>query len=568
LPNGIGLPDAIALPGETFLSLKSAHPNGFSSNGSNDDHMLIQSTSNLAQSGGGKETKADANTRKPAVLKLWVLGSKEQRISSYLVQMQRDDGTRVNLLLDAGGIHGAGASLAQQFPAGIKAKDIDAVIISHGHQDHWFGILRLMMSGLSPACRIYCTPETMELIRFSFRNSGKRWLMSETTNHPAIERVDACLTAETGPESIFAPLNCGHGQKIVEGVTIEPLPAGHFPGAIISIIEFDTGSKKMRLCYTADMGGRDHSYLSSPKMLPKEAAIDYLVIGAPKLQKSHLVAHGRQEFAELINQAYARASPSAEKTGSGVICLTLENLWQGQTLLSELVFLQAKGAIPHLPVYSLVKKLEEGSQLHERFLRSPQAEAAFKAEILRMQTRGVNPFRPVGFCSLDAKGDEFARIASNQGDTPVIVISFGDSKLGRAVQKSLLGSSQNTVIYPNFRWLEAAKKRLLGIRQHETIHPNALRLSETKRRRKSEKNEPAWAMTALPTGYLDDHANLKDLRWWLGKSFPGSAPRQTYIVHGGEEAKQALARALFMMNKDQRWVTRQPNYGDSLELPF
>jgi hypothetical protein len=39
-------------------------------------------------------------------------------------------------------------------------------------------------------------------------------------------------------------------------------------------------------------------------------------------------------------------------------------------------------------------------------------------------------------------------------------------------------------------------------------------------------------------------------------------------VHGGEEAKQALARALFMMNKDQRWVTRQPNYGDSLELPF
>ncbi|HEU5116288.1 MAG TPA: MBL fold metallo-hydrolase, partial [Isosphaeraceae bacterium] len=185
---------------------------------------------------------------------------------------------------------------------------IDAVVVSHAHNDHIGRLPCLTRAGYRGP--IYATPATSDILNIMLRDSAR--IQREDARNAALRKTNEDMVAqavlEAPPEPLFElhdvewvverlqRLPYDEPTEIVDGVTLTYRDAGHILGSAIVQLDFQEGGQKRRFVFSGDLGRRDMGLLPNPTVVK---GIDILV--------SESTYGGKQldSYDKLIKQLHA-----------------------------------------------------------------------------------------------------------------------------------------------------------------------------------------------------------------------------------------------------------------------
>lgn len=146
-------------------------------------------------------------------------------------------------------------------------RTLDAVVISHAHNDHIGRLPVLARAGYSGP--IYATPATGEILAIMLRDSAR--IQREETRAAAVRNP-----FDPPPEPLFEPhdvewvmenlrpLPYQTPEQIAPGITLTYLDAGHILGSASIQLDFQEDGKPRRFVFTGDLGRRHMGLLPDP----------------------------------------------------------------------------------------------------------------------------------------------------------------------------------------------------------------------------------------------------------------------------------------------------------------
>ena len=255
--------------------------------------------------------------------------------SKYLVEI----GSK-HILIDCGLFQGfKQLRLRNWKPLPFRAREIDAVVLTHAHIDHSGYLPLLVRQGF--AGRVYCTHATRELLRILLPDSAR--LQEEeaafanrrgySKHHPALPlytRQDAVAALE-----LISAVDYGCDTTLSGEIQFRFTIAGHILGAAMIHLSGPDGT----IVFSGDVG-RPHDPIMLPPGIP--AAADYLIVESTYGDRRHAQVDPEAEFADAVNAAAARG---------GVILVPAFAVGRAQLLLQLIATLKHRQAIPDLPVF-------------------------------------------------------------------------------------------------------------------------------------------------------------------------------------------------------------------------
>ena len=199
-----------------------------------------------------------------------------RRRCAALVERVRPDGARTTVLIDAG------ADLREQL-LGADVRDLDAVLLTHPHADHVFGLddLRQLAIGLGRSIDVHVDASTSETVMRSFGYAFRR---APGSSYPPFCTERRIVPSE--PVAVDGP-----GGEI----RLEPLVAEH--GDIHAL-----GFRVANLAYLPDV-----KRVTDPASLGRLEGLDVLVIDALRRRPhpSHMHLDETLAFVERLRPARA-----------------------------------------------------------------------------------------------------------------------------------------------------------------------------------------------------------------------------------------------------------------------
>jgi metallo-beta-lactamase family protein len=178
-------------------------------------------------------------------------------------------------------------------------RDIDAIVVSHAHNDH-IGRLPLLVK-LGYSGPIYVTPATADITGVMLRDSA-RIQRDDARNMPVrdpssepVEPLFDIADVEFVVDQ-FVRLPYDHPAEIVPGVQLTFGEAGHILGSATIQLDYRERDRDRRFVFTGDLGRRAMGLLPDPKTIQK---IDVLVTES---------TYGNREldpYSTLIKQLHA-----------------------------------------------------------------------------------------------------------------------------------------------------------------------------------------------------------------------------------------------------------------------
>jgi len=411
------------------------------------------------------------------------------------------------LLLDVGLFQGPRA-LARTINCcfNFDPKKVDAVILSHAHQDHCGNLPNLVKQGY--AGPIYCTKATAAVAALMLMDSAK--IQEEDAAYlnkkprPANEPpVIPLYTREDAEKTItlFTSLEY-HQPKDLGGVTVEFHDAGHVLGAAaMSLTETATGKK---LVFTGDVGRPHSPILNDPEPFIKaDAVISECTYGG----KIHApLSQVPLQVAKVINDTVNRG---------GMLMVPAFALGRTQVMLQVIDELRDKKLIPGwLPVFVDSPLATRITEVHRRF-----------SNLFDDETKQLT--LPFDFPNLTYIGSPDESMALNSRHSPFVVIAgSGMCEAGRILHhlKHHIAYEKNTVLLPGYQ-----AENTLGRRIQE--HANMVRILGDM--------IPLRCHVEQMDG-LSAHADGHEL---LAYTLP-LKPAKIYLVHGEVPQAQAHQSAL------------------------
>jgi len=410
---------------------------------------------------------------------------------------------------------------------GVDPADVRVILLTHAHIDHAGFLPRFAKMGFHGA--ILCTPATAELLKLLLPDSAR--LQEEdaafankkkyTRHEPALPlytEEDAWkVLRQIQPVDFYKPVSLGRE------FYFSFIRAGHILGS--AMIEVHNAGQK--IVFTGDLGRPSQFIIKSPDLV---SSADFLVLESTYGNRLHQQVDVKQKLTEIILRA---------ASNGGTILVPAFAIGRTQELLFLLRQLEEEQRIPQLPIYMDSPMAIDAIAVYDRY----QKDASTELEALRL--RDSTPFL---FPAVHALRTVEQSMTLNDMVNPCIIISSSGMATGGRILHHLkrrISDHRNTVLFIGFQ-AEGTKGRLLvdGIREIR-IHGGEYKVEA--------KIEYLDALSC--------HADYEEILLWL-KNFQ-KPPRQTFLVHGEQEASRSLADKI---TQSYGWNARPAQYQETVEL--
>lgn len=425
-------------------------------------------------------------------------GAEEVGASSVLLEIA---GRR--LLVDAGirpspkARYGLSGDQLPDLSAVDRVGGLDAILVTHAHMDHT-GALELV-TGRYPACPVFATPATVTITRVLHRDARRimQSRLEEEGDLPLYDDVAAERLLEAlVPVPPRTPVHLGGG------IQATFWPAGHVPGAAMVSLESDEGS----VLVSGDVAVSPQRTVDGLK--PPPVRPDVLILESTYGGRLH--ANRSAEERRLVDAI------AAVLAGGGKVLIPAFALGRAQEVLLTLSEFRRRGVLPSVPVWvdGLVRAICAAFGQFPEALSKPLQENG-----VRFFDEGIRP----------VQSQEQRNALIWQPDPAVIVSSSGMLSGGPALlyAKALAGQSQNAILLTGYQDEESPGRRLQEIAAQGR---GTLRLGR-------DKVDVQCRLGIYALSAHADEAQLVSLVEVLD-------PREVFLVHGEESARESLAAAL------------------------
>ncbi|MFM8180057.1 MAG: MBL fold metallo-hydrolase RNA specificity domain-containing protein [Candidatus Kapaibacterium sp.] len=439
------------------------------------------------------------------------------------------NGKRV--LLDCGLFQGRRAEAARvnaTFP--FDPASIDAVVLSHAHIDHSGNLPHLVKCGFDGT--IYSTSATRDLCAIMLADSAM--IQEKDAEHlrkhdrdvaePLYTAKDVARTME-----LFTTVGYHREFDVVSGMRARFHDAGHILGSAITMLTLTENGKRVRLCFTGDVGRPDRPILRDPEF-PGEADII--------ISESTYGGRLHEELGNLDETLVSLIQRVVSENGK--LLVPAFSIGRTQDIVYHLNELYNTGRIPDVPVYvdsPLAINATNIYRLHPE---------CYDDDIRHLMLRDPDPF---GFPSLTyvREAEESKRLNGKRGPA-VIIAASGMCESGRILHhlSNNIESRHTTVLIVGFNAQHTLGRRLADGYDMVNIYgvPHHVRANIEK------------------ISGFSAHADEAELRSFLRAFTPGSVT-QVCLVHGEPEAQEALKKGL---REDGFATVTNPAKGDVVEL--
>lgn len=402
------------------------------------------------------------------------------------------------------------------FPEDVK--QIDAVVLSHGHLDHCGYLPALVKQGFKGP--IYTSAGTRDLAELILLDSAKlQEHDARRANKYGYSRHEKALPLYTTADARRA---IGQMQVIPTGrsvrvgaLDIQLTPVGHLLGA--SAITLRSGAES--LVFSGDLGRVDDTLMPAPETVD---GANVLLIESTYGNRLHAKTDPQPQLGQIIRETAHRG---------GSVLLPSFAVGRAQALLHSLQGLRASGQIPKdIPIFLDSPMAIEATALylkHRSMMRlSPRQARALTDGVIMVRT--------------PAQFEKLTRLRY-----PCIIISASGMATGGRVLhhlKAMAPDARNHIVFAGFQVGGTRGDKMVHGATDVKIHGEMV---------------PIRATVSQLEG-LSGHADADGLMAWMRAMT--HAPRQVFVVHGEREASDALR---FRIQQELGWPACAPEYGST-----
>ncbi|GAB3269541.1 MBL fold metallo-hydrolase RNA specificity domain-containing protein [Parahaliea aestuarii] len=457
--------------------------------------------------------------------------------SMYLLETDQS-----TVLLDCGLFQGRREEEeANQQGLPFNTSRLDAVVLSHAHLDHSGRLPLLVGEGYSGP--IYMTRPSCDLIEVLLKDAASlqerdvAW-ENKRRRRAGKEEIDPLYRLEDVEETLGFCQGLKYHQRITiaDGVEVRFVDAGHILGSAIVELFINEGGVEKKLVFSGDLGNSQAALLRDPEVV--ESA-DVLLLESTYGDREHRsMADTLLEFEQVIEAASENGGniliPSFAVGRTQEIIFRLGELYQQGKLRHQMIYLDSPMAIAVTEIYHRYQSVYNDDD---------RAAIDSTAPALRASQKSLHTFLPTLRYSTTTEES----MALNKLDSGAIIIAGSGMCNGGRIRHHLkhnLWRQRSHVIFVGFQAIGTPGRALVDGAEYFAIG-----------------GERITVRAAIHTlGGFSAHASQSQLIDWLGH-FQGVKPR-LFLVHGEQDAKQALSEALSRLG----WKARIPHLGETIDF--
>ena len=398
---------------------------------------------------------------------------------------------------------------------GFDPASIDYVLLTHAHLDHCGRLPLLVKAGFRG--EILATSATRDLVRLVLldaaqlqkedaqRAARRRLRRGAAPTQPAFDEMDVFDAMDRFGRSV----TYGRAFTLSPGIRVTFGNAGHILGASWVLLEIDEQGAPKRLLFSGDLGTGNSPLLNPPDPAPQA---DIVVMESTYGDRPH-----------------KPLGPSVEELKTAILD-TIER--GGNVVIPTFALERAQEILFHL--HALVENAELPRRL-DVFLDSPMAisaTAVFRrhpeaagAELRAHLTEHDDPFH---LPRLQMTRDSAESMAINQIRSGAVILAGSGMATGGRVLHHLkhnLWRPECSVVFVGYAASGTLARRIIDGQREVRIFGEAIRV----------------AAHIYTIGGFSAHADQAGLLRWYRTA---GSPARTFLVHGEDRSRQALAASL------------------------
>lgn len=441
------------------------------------------------------------------------------------------------IVVDCGLYQGRGMKDRNWDPFAVDPKEVDIVLLTHGHLDHCGLLPKFVREGFTGT--IYATSATAEIAKIVMLDSAhmheedakykaKRHKREKRKGpHPIVPLYTKNDAQAVLP--LFEPVRYETEQRVADGVTATWHDAGHILGSSMIKVQVTEDGKTRSIIFSGDIGRNDKPILRDPSTF-EEA--DYVVMESTYGDRTH------PEEADIETMLAEAINKTVERGGNLLIpCFAVE---RSQELLYHLNQLQRDKRIPRIMT----------------FLDSPMAVSVtrvfrdhkemFDEEMTDLVKSGGSPFDMPGLKLV--RTVETSKSINYIRGTSIIIAGSGMCTGGRIKHHLVqnIHRSESMILFVGYQ-AQGTLGRIISEGQKEEI-------------RILGRFFPLRAHVNQIHGF-SGHADKEEMKTWLGHL--KTPPKRVFIIHGENSVSEKFAAWL---GKETGWNVHAPEWLESVEL--